>query len=113
MTKRSCNNDPTPDETAQYFSDAVSALTDAAFDVFPAEQYPDYATRIALIEKSVTLDAIKDHIAGAMVAKGQAFSSDYRHEATPAHGIWYRILNGTVSVNARIWDKQKSAVVKI
>lgn len=104
-TERAYDNDPTPDETAEYFRDAVSTLYEQFYDELNANKPRlPWDVMAEQIDQRITMRAIKSLMVERMAKANEAFSSAYRHEVSPAHSLWYSILGSTVGMNHRIAD---------
>jgi len=100
--KRHYDNDPTPEEALAYMAEASDELREEAYGK-PGRDMKD----VHWAEKQVTLHDLQCRVADKMRAKGDAFSSDYRHEVSAEHSLVYRILGSTVGVNFLIADGRK------
>ncbi len=109
--ERHYKDDPTPEETLEYIAEAIESLREETWTRLYEECKGNPEARVTpeAVSEAITLRDVERRVAEAMAAKDEAFSSDYRHEATPAHSICYRILGSTVGINCQIWDLQKAA----
>lgn len=108
VNERTYKNDPTPSEVGEYFAAAVNAIREKHQDQIDPKA-TDWLGQYEAVNDKITLGEIKRHIIARMAEKDEAFSSDYRHEATPEHSFWYRVLGSTVGMNWQIWGLQKQA----
>ncbi len=104
--KRTYDNDPLPSELAEYFADAVTEIREE----LERTLNPNSKTWLEDYNKlnnQITLGEIRRRLVVIMAAKNEAFSSAYRHEVSPWHSFFYRVLGSTVGLNGLIWDRQR------
>ena len=104
--KRRDKHEPTPEQALEYIATAISDLNERSFEGFPIG-YESYMETERKRYGSITLHDFRLEVARIMAKRKEYFTSDYRHELTPAHALVCRILGSTVQMNALIAELER------